>query len=361
MRFLSNRILVGAFLGVLLAPTLANLCRFEPATGLFEKRPLATLPELKQYRFSDPAKVAAYAQDWEKYYTDNFGLRKLLLGSYRLALFYLFGISANPAAVVGESDGRYRWLYFDGAAAGDGRGFDAFLGKQPYTPRELAGITANLARLSKLLEDNHIKFVVVTCPDKQSVYPEYLPKSRRPVPGVPSRLEQMSGAVRAALGSRYVDLRAPLMQAKAEGPVYFHTDTHWNERGIFVGYRAFMQALQQQDPTRVPLPSREVRWQNLPPANGDLIGMVGLPWYPREPALAPILPKQPSGGRRAKVLVLHDSFFIPMRPFLEFEFRGVTMIRGTYNAREIAITQELLNAEKPDVVVIEAVERVWTW
>jgi hypothetical protein len=88
---------------------------------------------------------------------------------------------------------------------------------------------------------------------------------------------------------------------------------------------------------------------------------LGLPWYPRESALAPILPKEPSGGRRGKVLVLHDSFFIPMRPFFEFEFQGVTMIRGTYNAREIALTQEMLTAEKPDVVVVEAVERVWTW
>jgi len=89
--------------------------------------------------------------------------------------------------------------------------------------------------------------------------------------------------------------------------------------------------------------------------------MVGLPWHPREPALAPILPKQPSGGRRGKVLVLHDSFFIPMRPFLEFEFREVKMIRGIYNAREVLLTQEMLTVEKPDVVVIEAVERVWTW
>ncbi|MGB8294314.1 MAG: hypothetical protein WCG85_02695 [Polyangia bacterium] len=361
MRFFSNRILVGAFLGVLLAPTVANLCRFEPASGLFEKRPLAKLPDAKQYRFREPAQVAAYAQDWEKYYTDNFGLRKLLLGSYRLALFYLFGISANPAVVVGESDRPFRWLYFDGALANDGRGFDAFLGKLPYAPRELAGITANLARLSKLLTDNHIEFVVVTCPDKQSVYPEYLPKSLRPVPGVSSRFEQMSEVIHAALGSHYIDLRAPLMQAKAEGPVYYHTDTHWNERGIFAGYRAFMQVLQQQDPTRVPLPSSDIKWKNLPPVNGDLIGMLGLPWYPRESALAPILPKEPSGGRRGKVLVLHDSFFIPMRPFFEFEFRGVTMIRGTYIARDLSLTQELLNAEKPDVVVIEAVERVWTW
>jgi alginate O-acetyltransferase complex protein AlgJ len=361
MRFLSNKILVGAFCGVLLAPTVANLCRFEPLPALFEKRPLAKLPDVKEYRFREPAQVAAYAQDWEKYYTDNFGLRKLLLGSYRLALFYLFGISANPAVVVGESDGQTHWLYFDGAEAGDGRGFKAFLGKQPYTPGDLVGIRANLARLSKLLEDNHIQFVVVACPDKQSVYPEYLPENRRPAPGISSRFEQMFGPVYAALGARYVDLRDPLIQAKAEAPVYYHTDTHWNERGIFVGYRAFMQVLQRQDPTRVPLSSSDIRWKNLPPVNGDLVGLLGLPWYPREAMLDPILPKEPSGGRRGKVLVLHDSFFIPMKPFLEFEFREVKMIRGVYNARELFLTQELLNAEKPDVVVIEAVERVWTW
>jgi hypothetical protein len=361
MRFFSNRILVGAFLGVLLAPTIANLCRFEPATGLFEKRPLAKLPDRKEYRFRELAQVAAYAQDWEKYYTDNFGLRKLLLGSYRLVLFYLFGISANPAVVVGESDGQSRWLYFNGAAAGDGTGFDAFLGKKPYTPQELAGIKANLARLSTLLQDNHIEFLVVACPDKQTIYPEYLPKNRRPVPGLPSKFEQMSSTVQAALGWHYVDLRATLIQAKAEGPVYFHTDSHWNAKGIFVGFLALMHALQHEDATRVSLSSRDVRWQDLAPFNGDLIGMLGIPWYPRDSALAPILPKAPSGGRRGKVLVFHDSFFIPMKPYFELEFREVKMIKGVYGAREIRLTQEMLTVEKPDVVVIEAVERVWTW
>jgi hypothetical protein len=362
MRRLNNTILAGAFLAVLLAPTIAGLCRFEPMAGVFENRALAKRPDPAAYQFRDPDRVAAFAQDWEQYYTDNFGLRKLLIGSYRGAWFHSFGISANPAVVVGESDGHSRWLYYEGAKAGDGLGLNAFLGKIPFNAAELAAIRANLARVSKLLTDNHIKFLVIACPDKQSIYPEYLPKDLRPVPGVPSRLEQMSSTVQSVLGAHYVDLRAALRQAKSEGTLYFPTDSHWNAKGALVAYRALMQALQQQDPTRVALSSSDVRWQNLPSVAGDLIGTLGLPRYPQEPQLAPILPAPdvPPGRRRGKVLVLHDSFFFALRPYFEFEFAEAKMVRGVQASRGVLVTQEMLTAEKPDVVVIESVERIWT-
>ena len=44
--------------------------------------------------------MPALALAWEKYFNDNFGLRKLLIGSYRMAALYVLGTSPNPAVVV---------------------------------------------------------------------------------------------------------------------------------------------------------------------------------------------------------------------------------------------------------------------
>jgi len=85
------------------------------------------------------------------------------------------------------------------------------------------------------------------------------------------------------------------------------------------------------------------------------------PGNPRDSALAPILPKAPSGGRRGKVLVFHDSFFIPMKPYFELEFREVKMIKESMVHARFGLTQEMLTVEKARRGCIEAVERVWTW
>jgi hypothetical protein len=364
MRRFNNRLLVVGFLTILAAPTLASLCRLRPLEGLDEKRELAKPPSFAHVRWRDMASIASFAQGWEKYYVDNFGLRKLLVGSYRLAMFHLLKISPNPAVVIGEWDGHTRWLYFEAAAANNGAGFDGFLGKVPYTQAQLAAIAANLARLSKLFADNHTSFLFVVCPDKQSIYPEYLPRNLRPVPGKSSRLDQLSEIAQGVLGSHYLDLRAALRKAKLRERMYFPADTHWNHKAGLLVYQEVMQALQQQDPTRVPLPSSAVRWEKLPLVTVDLMDLGGFPSFSQEPFLAPILPTPdvPRGRRRGKLLVFHDSYFREfLQRYFEFEFAEVKVTYGAHKPTGVFLTQAELSAEKPDVVVIESAERFWTW
>jgi hypothetical protein len=232
----------------------------------------------------------------------------------------------------------------------------------PFTPAELAAIRTNLANLVQLFTNNSQKFLIVICPDKHSIYPEYLPRKFQPASGERSRLEQMSGTMQEVFGTRYVDLRQPLLKAKMEHAVYLRTDTHWNAKGAFVGYTAIMQALQNQDPARIPLPMNEINWVSLPPGHGDLVGLLGVPSFPRESAWAAVLPQSSAfaGRKRGKLLVIHDSFFDALKPFFEFEFQEVKAIRGIQMSSGVLLTQELITAEKPDLVLIESVERIWT-
>ena len=77
--------------------------------------------------------------------------------------------------------------------------------------------------------------------------------------------------------------------------------------------------------------------------------------------MAPILPtSQPvDGSRRGKLLVLSDSFFEGIQPYFEYEFAVVKIRRTGRSAQEDLITQGLLDAEKPDALLLEAVERYW--
>jgi len=68
------------------------------------------------------------------------GCASLLLGSYPAGPLLSVWDLGQSGRVVGESDGQSRWLYFQRRRGGDGTGFDAFLGKKPYTPTRAAGI-----------------------------------------------------------------------------------------------------------------------------------------------------------------------------------------------------------------------------
>ena len=55
-----------------------------------------------------------------------------------------------------------------------------------------------------------------------------------------------------------------------------------------------------------------------------------------------------------------DSFYELLESFFALEFEQVTKRHVTRGTREELFKPGLLDAEKPDVVVLESVERYWT-
>ena len=365
MSRLTNIILVVFFAGLLLAPTVASLCGFNPMGKLDERRALAAKPRsCPTWRecLSSTSSVAALAQAWDKYYTDHFGLRKLLIGTYRLALFHVLRTSPNPAVVVGRSNGGQRWLFYDGTIANDGIGFESLLGKKPYTDQELALISRNLTRWTELAQRNGVKLLILPIPDKQSIYPENLPRRLQPTAGSRSRLDQFWTMAEKLKGVPLIDIRSALRTAKQTKQVYYATDNHWNEQGALIAYQLLMDALRLQDNGRGALPRDAIRWMPPMPGISDNLLVSGLPVPVGEWPVIPILPtsQPPDGSRRGKLLVLSDSFFEGIQPYFEYEFAVVKIRRTGRSAQQDLITQGLLDAEKPDALLLEAVERYWT-
>lgn len=356
-----NKVLVATFLAILLAPTAAAIFGLNPMNTLDEKRALAKKPGARPWTLAEIPQLATLAQEWEKYFNDHFGLRKLLIGTYRLATFHVLKTSPNPAVVIGESDRAGRWLFLDAAVTHDGLGLEALLGKKPYAANELAVIAVQLKQATELAERNGVKFLFVVCPDKQTIYPENLPRRFRPQPGTPSRLDQFWTMAADLREVPLVDLRAPLWNAKPGALLYHTTDTHWNSRGGFVGYQVVAKALQAQDPSREPIAAAFVQWQDAGQHTGDLVNLIGLPRPLQDQDWAPIIAPAAVQGRpkHGKLLVLGDSFFEAMRPYFEQQFETVKKLNRARHPGALIFSQELLDAEKPDVVMIESLERYW--
>jgi alginate O-acetyltransferase complex protein AlgJ len=356
-----NIVLVLGFLAGLAAPTVASVCGWRPWNDIDEKRPLATRPKALPWSRGSWGKLPGLAQEWDKYFADNFGLRKLLIGGHRLLASRVLGTSLSPAVVVGKSDGDRRWLYYHASATGDGVGLESILGQKPYRPEVLAAMAEQLRGTTALVRSRGAKLVIVVAPDKQTIYPEYLPADRQPKPGTLSRLDQFWAMAAKLDAVPLLDLRETLRQAKLDRQLYYPSDTHWNVHGLLLAYQAIARMLAQQDPAWRPLPVEHLALSAGPRRVGDLASLMGLPAIggDRDWLLVPERLAALAGPKRGKLLLVADSFGQALQMFFELQFEQVSKRYVTRGTRK-TVTAPLLDAEKPDVVILESAERYWT-
>jgi alginate O-acetyltransferase complex protein AlgJ len=357
MKRAANIALALAFIAVLLAPTVASLLHIEPFKTLDEKRTLAEPPKESIWSRSGLSHASAIAQGWEKYFNDHLGLRKLMIGSYRLLGYKLAGVSPNPSVVPGRSDGKQRWLYFDAGAIHDGIGFESSLGQRPYTPAELQRVAGQLAGINNLVRGTGARLAIAICPDKHTMYPEYLPARLRPAPGAVSRLDQFWDMGRHLTDLPLIDMRPVLKQAKGSVQLYYPSDTHWTWQAGHLAYQKIAETLTAQDPTRPITPVKDLRWTLGPPRVGDLVLLMGIPAFGGDADWLPEIVNVPT--KYGKLLVIGDSFSEYIRPLLAAHFDQVKFISASAIIRTL-VKPQLLEAEKPDVVLIVSVERYWT-
>jgi len=83
-------------------------------------------------------------------------------------------------------------------------------------------------------------YVHAVVPEKLAIHADTLD---RPFPSLNDPPGKRLGRLLAETEAELVDLYEPLRAARAEGPVYLKTDTHWNHRGYIAAYRALCAAL----------------------------------------------------------------------------------------------------------------------
>jgi hypothetical protein len=211
-----------------------------------------------------------------------------------------------------------------------------------------------------------VTWLFLVVPDKESVYPEHLPRRIRPSERRPIHdFMELARSVQAPAIYLLEDLRA----AKAMGGLYSRTDTHWNDRGAYVAYRRLCSELVRRG-VRVPaVDEATLRWSEQA-APGDL----GRKWYP-----APIhgsVVRAEFTERRGRLrfdnqvhnhgrvmifeqdelvgpscVVFGESFAEQMLSFLKETFRRLVFVHTSM------LVEEVLEREAPDVVLSLPVER----
>lgn len=294
------------------------------------------------------------------------------------------GISINPGQVVLGKDG---WFFL-----GDDHAQSISIKRTGVTSQNLPAVEAvvkNGVAWQRWLALHGVKqYRVLIGPDKDSIYPEYLPDwAAHTGPSVSTALLKLAGP------DLYVDAFTPLLQSKNKyPPLYFKTDTHWNRLGAWVAFNALSESLGRAEPQlRWPDPSlvkvdkivkipggdlsrfqRVERWthdHDVVLNDGNLKGLsVELIDYatstskslgrnePLEAPRKPLLVVSKGALNDKRVLWLRDSFGISLSPFIAQTFSQVLQVH--YESVDGSQFAELVESFKPDYVIFSAVERV---
>lgn len=133
--------------------------------------------------------------------------------------------------------GKNNWLFYKTEL--DGHPLWDYMGINHFTDDELAAIAANLVSMRNGFNALGVDFYVTALPNKEIIYEEYMPDTVARVDEV-SRAEQLADYIWDNTDLVYVYPKQALLDAKAEGQIYYQTDTHWNQKGAFVGMQQLM-------------------------------------------------------------------------------------------------------------------------
>jgi alginate O-acetyltransferase complex protein AlgJ len=360
---ITNIVLISLFMGLLWLPGFDSIFHFDWSRTPTENRVLATFPVV-------PASwrgVQAYVNGLETYFNDHFGCRKCLLQWHNKMRWALFKEHYTSNVLVGKEG----WLFY---TVGDM--IDHYSGRLQFTPEELHDWQVLLEKRRDWLAKQGIAYLFVVTPDKQTIYPEYLPDwLRKAKIRSQTKLDQFVTYMHEHSTVPILDQRKVVRDAKPICPTFFKTDVHWNPFGAFVAYQQLMQTLAQQRPDLdKPLPFSAFTLTNLVGSGmatgGDMARMLGVrmtesnayclflksgtPKFTSKLA-PPDRPKAPkftdNPSAKGSLLIFQDSFAMNWLQFLGYHFNHVAYL-WQYDLDPAYIEQH-----KPDIVVNEMNER----
>lgn len=299
-------------------------------------------------------------------------------------LLYPFGISINPKQVI---IGKDSWLYlgddYEQTISTDRRSAsesDIIIGKQIRDATE--------AWNSYLMHKGVKVFQIMIGPNKGSIYPEYMPSWAKPAVYNPT-----DALLAETGGEHYIDLKTPLLAAKDKNPIplYYKTDTHWNELGASVAFRALGQKVGKLAPElKWPLEEEYQLTQVTTRNGGDLANFLRLSTnlHDETPVIYasslpvktiqtdfatkkvlfqggnpevlapvdPLLVTSLGALNDKKVLWLRDSFGTALSPLMAETFKEVLQVHWGRVTKPEGLAQ-LVNEWKPDFVFVTVVER----
>ncbi len=338
MKLSFNRLLVTVFILVSLFQLSLQFFDIEIYENNAEYRNKPKFPKLK-WEWS-------YIKEFEDFYQNNFKLRNILIHTNAVVRYTLFHISSSEKVFIGENN----WLFYE-----DDKANSTYRNATPYTPEELEAKFQFHEQRAKLLKEKKIPYIFFVGPNKQSIYPEFLPdwatKKISPI----SRYDQLIEKMKTSKNILVVDSKRILQNLKSTYQLYYNTDSHWNVYAAYHIYNAVMTSLYEETKNRNYLPT-PIDDFHLSPTDesfpGDLLRMMNLAGWIKEKGnftyKRPQFPKP-----ELSYSIFRDSFYISLRIFFEFQYKLESDLH--WAEEKNANWDEI--AKKSDFVIFEQVER----
>lgn len=352
--------LIALFLLAIGMPALATLAGVDREIIQGENRELAPFP-----RFAlDGETLRALPDGFTKYFEDHFAFRARMVAWQADARLRYLNVSPAASVIKGQ-DG---WLFY----ADDGA-MEDYISAEPMRIDALEVWRHALQDTQDWLEARGITYLFVIAPDKHTVYGEMMPDTIHRL-REEWRMDTLVRYLAANSTVHVLDLRPSLFEAKARERIFHRTDTHWNDRGAYVGYQQIMERLNARRPGLQPWPRSAFNARVETTDGRDLAGMLGLAkvmteedlqMVPLQPRCARIVEEtvKDSKGSAARVVtecgtpglpravVYRDSFATALVPFVAEHFSHALYLW------ERDVMPEVIEAERPDVVIHEWVGR----
>ena len=261
--FKTNLIIPFLFFTSIYASFLGYVFRVDVFSDIDEKRTYSRIPSLK---FSYDSLIL-YPENFESNFNDNFGLRKLYIFLNCYIKYKILGVSGSSKVIVGKED----WLFYKDTLSCYQ---DSGILNQNYINRWR--IASEIKRV--YFKKHGIKYYFVVVPNKNSVYPEYMPKQYSKItPDTPiDRLEihMLNNSKVNFLNTKKCFIAGKNNSYKS----FYKTDTHINYYGAFLISNAIIEMLSNHFPQCQPMPESNfkiINYKNYP-LGGDLARMLAL-------------------------------------------------------------------------------------
>ena len=356
-------VLIIIFMAVIYFPQINRVISFSGQAHLVEKRKMAVQPEFRWDR------MFQYLNHYTSYYNDHFPFRGDLIVVNNLLKVKLFKVSPTPSVLIGKNG----WLFYDKPVNQPGT-VDYYRAINPFSVQELEQWKNLLEQRHQWLASRGILYLFVIVPNKNTIYPEFMPDHIRRV-NKKSRMDQLVEYLEKHSRVSLLDIRPALKHAKTQYPVYSKTDSHWNDYGAYIAHREIINYISRYFKGAEPLSLSRFNIKTVNHMGGDLAIMLSLHEDILRENIIRMKPTPPFTFKESQkenisryvrqlqtqcptaplpnILMVHDSCYHRLRPFLSEKFSKILYIWDW----DLNFYPEIIDREKPKLVIDEMAER----
>lgn len=305
-------------------------------------------------------------QDIEAWVDDNIGFRDKMVEFNTKLMYYAFHkLPENTNSVIGKNN---ELNYLDEDMIKDYQHINL------HTEAELAEAAEALQIINDYAKGNNKKLFYYQCWDKHSIYPEYVPDSIHQV-GVESKTDQIVAAYMNNTDACVISPKKELIDNKSSYDTYsvWGDATHWSHRGAYIGYRILMDKINENSPIQYKVLGEE-DYDIIVEDEGSIISGLhiadDIERFDIKDRKAVVTNEKltllsedyrhsfytnGSVDNNTRILIIGDSYFNSyIIDDIAESFHETVMIWGDY----LEDIKDIIDEYNPDIIVIEAAERV---